>query len=34
MTPIGANHMASNNGIVNDELMNMEGSRDKALTSA
>jgi hypothetical protein len=34
MTPIGVNHMASNNRMVNDELINMEGRRDKALTSA
>ena len=34
MTPIGVNQMASNNRMVNDELINMEGRRDKALTSA
>jgi len=34
MTTIAVNHMASNNRMVNDELINMEGSKDKALTSA
>jgi hypothetical protein len=34
ITPIAVNHMASNNRMINDELINLEGSRDKALTSA
>ena len=33
MTPTAVNHMASNNRMVN-ELINMEGNRDKALTTA